>query len=649
MCFGRGDGLLVEYRESHYLPDSNIEGMIQKFGKEFKDYKYLGAHFMECDDLVGISFMVLAPKAVSVSLVGDFNAWDGKCHPMKKIGNTGIWHIFICGLESVSLYKYQIHGMDNAVILKADPYGFCCEKRPNTASVYVSLEGYSWQDADWMERKVNKSKLHDCINIYEVHLGSWRKKEDGEFCNYKEIQALLEYVISMGYTHIELLPVMEHPFDGSWGYQITGFFAVTSRYGTPQDFMYFVDRCHQMGIGVILDWVPGHFCRDEHGLRMFDGSSLYEYDNPVMADNVQWGTSYFDHGKEAVAQFLISNAMFWFDMYHIDGLRVDAVSYMLYLDAGRQEGKWLPNKVGGRENLSAIKFLKKLNKAVAKYYPRVFMIAEEATAWPNITGAQKIGGLGFDFKWNMGWMNDVLKYMEMDPIYRKWHHHLICFSFVYAFSERYILVLSHDEVVHGKKSLLNKMPGDYCSKFANLRVLYGYMLGHPGKKLLFMGGEFGQFIEWNHDNKLDWMLLEHGSHQQLQCFVRELNFLYKNEKALYQLDNQPSGFEWIDSQNYEESIIVFMRKAVDPEEFIIVVCNFTPVARPDYKIGVPKLGCYEEVFNSDLQKFGGCGVVNEGVVEAALQEWNNQPYSIAITIPSLSTVFLKRKRQIEMI
>jgi 1,4-alpha-glucan branching enzyme len=534
-------------------------------------------------------------------------------------------------------------------MLKADPYGFYCEKRPNTASRYISLGSYSWQDDSWTGRKVNKSKLHECINIYEVHLGSWRRKDKGEFYNYKEIApALLEYVISMGYTHIELLPIMEHPFDGSWGYQITGFFAITSRYGTPQDFMYFVDRCHQAGIGVILDWVPGHFCRDEHGLRMFDGSSLYEYDNPVMADNVQWGTSYFDHEKEETARFLISNALFWFDVYHIDGLRVDAVSYMLYLDAGRPVDKWLPNKHGGRENLSAIKFLKKLNKVISKYYPKALMIAEEATAWPNITGSHQIGGLGFDFKWNMGWMNDVLKYMEMDPVYRKWHHHLICFSFVYAFSEKYILVLSHDEVVHGKKSLLNKMPGDYYSKFANLRVFYGYMIGHPGKKLLFMGGEFGQFIEWNHDNGLDWMLLEYESHRQLQSFVRELNFLYKKEKALHQLDNQSSGFEWIDSQNYEESIIVFMRKAVEPEDFIVVVCNFAPVTRQEYKIGVPMLGCYEEVFNSDLHKFGGSGIVN-GEVEAALLEWNNQLYSIAITIPPLSAVFLKRKNQNEML
>jgi 1,4-alpha-glucan branching enzyme len=437
---------------------------------------------------------------------------------------------------------------------------------------------------------------------------------------------------------------MEHPFDGSWGYQVTGYFSITSRYGTPQDFMYFVDQCHQKQIGVILDWVPVHFCRDEHGLAKFDGSTLYEYDNPIMSDNVQWGTLSFDHGKQKVIQFLISNALFWLDIYHIDGLRVDAVSYMLYLDAGRPSDKWMPNKYGGRENLNAIKFLKKLNSIVSKYYPNALMIAEESTAWPNVTGSPKIGGLGFDFKWNMGWMNDVLKYMELDPIYRKWHHHLICFSFVYACTERFILVLSHDEVVHGKKSLLNKMPGDYWSKFANLRVFYSYMIGHPGKKLLFMGSEFGQFIEWNDHKELDWMLLEYESHRQMQCFVKELNHLYNSEKSLYQLDHNPLGFEWIDSANCEESIIVFMRKAIDAEDFIIVICNFTPVTRQGYKIGVPILGEYEEVFNSDSTKYGGQGVVNGNATKAKDQEWNNQPYSITMAVPALSAVFLKLKK-----
>ncbi|MDF2530996.1 MAG: glgB [Clostridia bacterium] len=635
----------MEYGQSYYLPEEYIKEYIKKAYKVFKDYQYLGAHFMEYEAMSGISFMVLAPHAEKVHLVGQFNAWNGENHPMKRIENAGIWHIFICGLEEMHQYKYQIYGMDKKMVFKSDPYGFYSQIRPDTASMCVSLTGYGWNDEEWTKRIADKSKLDEKINIYEVHLGSWRKKNNEEFCNYKDIvEELLDYVVSMGYTHIELLPLMEHPLDGSWGYQVTGYFSITSRYGTPQDFMYFVDQCHQKQIGVILDWVPVHFCRDEHGLSKFDGSTLYEYDNPIMSDNVQWGTLSFDHGKQKVIQFLISNALFWLDIYHIDGLRVDAVSYMLYLDAGRPSDKWLPNKYGGRENLNAIKFLKKLNSIVSKYYPNALMIAEESTAWPNVTGSPKIGGLGFDFKWNMGWMNDVLKYMELDPIYRKWHHHLICFSFVYACTERFILVLSHDEVVHGKKSLLNKMPGDYWSKFANLRVFYGYMIGHPGKKLLFMGSEFGQFIEWNDQKELDWMLLEYESHRQMQCFVKELNQLYRCEKSLYQLDHNPLGFEWIDSANCEESIIVFMRKAIDAEDFIIVICNFTPVTRQGYKIGVPILGEYEEVFNSDSTKYGGQGVVNGNAIKAKDLEWNNQPYSMTMAVPALSAVFLKLKK-----
>jgi len=635
----------MNYGQTCYLPDIYLEKIIATYHKEFKQYRYLGAQFMEFEGLTGVSFMVLAPNAAQVHLVGDFNAWDGNAHPMKKIGNLGIWHIFVCGLEEMHLYKYKIWSQDGTAVLKADPYGFCSEKRPNTASRCFNLKGYEWQDAQWVENRNNEAKQGGRINIYEVHLGSWRQKEGGEFYTYREIvEELLAYVISIGCTHIELLPIMEHPFDGSWGYQVTGFFSTTSRYGTPQDFMYFVDRCHQEGIGVILDWVPVHFCRDEHGLRMFDGTALYEYDNPHMADNVQWGTSCFDHGKEETMRFLISNALFWFDVYHIDGLRVDAVSYMLYLDSGRPADKWLPNKYGGRENLSAIKFLRKLNRIVAKQFPKALMIAEESTSWPNVTGSPKIGGLGFDLKWNMGWMNDVLRYMQMDPIYRKWHHHLICFSFVYAFTEKFILVLSHDEVVHGKKSLLSKMPGDYWSKFANLRAFYGYMLGHPGKKLLFMGGEFGQFIEWNHNNQLDWMLLDYESHRQMQCFVKDLNILHRVEKAFYEMDDKPAGFEWVDSSNCEESVLVFMRKAKNPMDYVIVVCNFTPIARVNYKIGVPNLGRYEEIFSSDSLKYGGKGIANEGDIMAVDREWNNQPFSIAITIPPLSTVFFKERQ-----
>lgn len=629
----------------YYLDEEYIKKYIERLHREFKDYEYLGAHFMEYKGLKGVSFMVLAPNAEKINVVAQFNNWDGKNHPMKRVGNRGLWHIFIGGLEEMEMYKYEIYGKDGRIVLKSDPYGFFSEKRPATASIIASLEKYEWKDKKWRERKINKPKVDEKINIYELHLGSWRKKENGEVFNYREIaDELLDYIISMGYTHIELMPLMEHPFDGSWGYQTTGYFSVTSRYGKPEDFMYFVDRCHQREIGVILDWVPTHFCRDEHGLARFDGSPMYEYDNPIMAENLQWGTISFDHGKKETTQFLISNALFWMDKYHIDGLRVDAVSYMLYLDAGRPQDKWIPNKKGGRENLNAVNFLKKLNTIISKRFPKSLMIAEESTAWPNVTAPVELGGLGFDLKWNMGWMNDVLKYIEMDPIYRKWHHNLICFSFVYAFSESYILVLSHDEVVHGKKSLIGKMPGDYWEKFAGLRGFYGYMMGHPGKKLLFMGGEFAQFIEWNHDNELDWMLLEYESHRKMKTFVKDLNSIYKKEKALYELDNSPMGFEWIDSHNYEESIIVFMRKAIDPEDFIIIVCNFTPVVRMDYRIGVPRQGEYIEILNTDLEKYGGSGVSIERPVRAEDKKWNNQPYSISINLPPLSTMFIKLKK-----
>ncbi len=635
----------MEKGELYYLPREHIEAYIQKSHKEFKDYEYLGSHFMEYKGVKGVCFMVLAPNAENINVVAEFNNWDGKNHPMRKIEDKGLWHIFICGLEELELYKYEVHSKDQRVVLKADPYGFHSEKRSNTASMVVSLNQYKWKDQKWRDKNNNKSKIDENMSIYEVHLGSWKRKDNGNFYNYRELaHELLEYVVDMGYTHIELMPLMEHPFDGSWGYQITGYFSVTSRYGSPQDFMYFIDQCHQKEIGVILDWVPGHFCKDKHGLEKFDGSTLYEYDNPIMAENVEWDTLSFDHGKKETTQFLISNALFWLEVYHIDGLRVDAVSYMLFLDAGRTKDKWIPNENGGRENLCGIKFLKKLNTIIHQEFPGTLMIAEESTAWPNVTGSVEIGGLGFDLKWNMGWMNDVLKYMDMDPLYRKWHHNLICFSFVYAFSEKYILVLSHDEVVHGKKSLIGKMPGEYWNKFANLRAFYGYMIGHPGKKLLFMGGEFAQFIEWNHDNELDWLLLEYESHRKMKCFIKELNHLCKTEKSLYQLDHSSLGFEWIDSQNYEESIIVFMRKAVDPDDFLIVVCNFTPVMRENYIIGVPKLGEYKEVFNSDSERYGGSGVLNEELIKANELTWNNQPYSIAITIPPLGVTFIKLQK-----
>ncbi|SHK44942.1 1,4-alpha-glucan branching protein GlgB [Tepidibacter formicigenes] len=629
-----------------YLPESFFNPYYFCQGRCFKSYKFLGAHLLEYNGLKGVSFTVFAPNAKKINVVGNFNSWDGSNYSMKKIEKLGIWNIFISNLGEGDIYKYEIYTQNGNKVLKADPYGFHSEIRPNTASIIASLDKYIWNDEDWMKKRKKEPKHEKPINIYELHLGSWKRNKNNKFLNYREIaNEIIDYIRSMGYTHIELLPVAEHPFDGSWGYQITGYYSITSRYGKPEDFMYFIDKCHQKGIGVILDWVPGHFCKDEHGLYKFDGTTLYEYDDELMSENIEWGTSIFDHGKNEVVNFLISNAMFWFDKYHIDGLRVDAVSYMLYLDAGKKEGQWRSNTYGGRENISAIEFLRKLNKTISTYYPGTLMIAEESTSWPHVTGATEIGGLGFDYKWNMGWMNDMLKYMEMDPIYRKWHHNLITFSFMYAFSENFILPLSHDEVVHGKKSLIEKMPGDYWQKFANLRVFFSYMIAHPGKKLLFMGNEFAQFREWNYSKDLDWLLLGYEKHQKMKFFVKELNNIYLNEKALHELESDCRSFSWIDHQNYEQSVIIFMRKGKKEDDFIIIVCNFTPEPRYNYKIGVPKLEEYIEVFNSDLEKFGGSGVKNDKIINSCNLKWHNQPYSIDITIPPLGSLYIKLNKK----
>jgi len=636
----------MDKRIIDYFPVSSNDIYLFSHGNNYKSYDFLGAHLIEYKGLKGVNFTLWAPNAKQVNIVGDFNSWIGKDYPMKQIGDSGIWNIFITGLEENELYKYEIHTNCGEIFLKSDPYAYYSEVRPNTASITASLHKYEWQDKEWIENKKKKSIYEGPINIYELHLGSWKRKKDGVFLNYREIaDEIIEYVLEMGYTHIELLPLTEHPFDGSWGYQTTGYFSITSRYGAPEDFMYFVDKCHQRGIGIILDWVPGHFCKDAHGLYKFDGASAYEYDTPHMGENLEWGTAVFDFRKTEVVNFLISNAIFWFDVYHIDGLRVDAVSYMLYLDYGKSEENWMPNKYGGKENLEAIEFLKKLNKAVFNEFPDALMIAEESTAWPLVTAPVHLGGLGFNFKWNMGWMNDMLRYMEMNPIYRKWHHNLITFSFMYAFSENYILPLSHDEVVHGKKSLIEKMPGDYWQKFANLRILYSYMMAHPGKKLLFMGGEFAQFIEWNYEKELDWVLLEFDMHRKFHYFTKQLNLFYRDEKSLYQLDGDHRGFSWIDHQNNAQSVIAFIRKGKKDEDFIIVVCNFTPVCRYKYKIGVPYEGEYEEVFNSDFEEFGGSGVGNGETIKSKKENWHNQPYYIEIEIPPLGALFIKRKKQ----
>ncbi|MEW6695894.1 MAG: 1,4-alpha-glucan branching protein GlgB [Bacillota bacterium] len=609
-------------------------------GSLHQSHRLLGAHVTEEKGVQGVRFSVWAPNADKVNVVGDFNGWQGGGHTMHRVKQSGIRSLFIPGLKPMELYKYEIHTHQGEVFLKADPYAFYSEIRPGTASRVFSLDGYPWGDQAYQEQKKRYPVYEKPVLIYEVHAGSWRRK-DGGFLSYRELaDQLVDYVADMGYTHVELLPVMEHPYDASWGYQATGYYAVSSRFGTPHDFMYLVDRCHQRGIGVILDWVPAHFCKDSHGLARFDGTPLYESPEPLRAENSQWGTLNFDFAKPEVHSFLISNALYWLDVFHIDGLRVDAVAFMLYLDYGRQRGQWLPNQYGGKENLEAIAFMKKLNEVVFAYFPEALMMAEESSAWPGVTKPTYLGGLGYNFKWNMGWMNDLLRYMQMDPIHRKWHHHLLTFSFMYAFSENYVLPLSHDEVVHGKRSLLDKMPGDYWQKFANLRLLYGYMTAHPGKKLLFMGGEFGQFIEWSENKSLDWHLLDYDMHRRMREYVKALNHFYRWERNLWEMDHQERGFQWIDPHDYSQSIVTFLRRGREPGDFLIVVGNFAPVVREGYRIGVPCLGEYFEVFNSDLRAYGGSGQINN-LIPAENLAWHNQPFSIEIKVPPLAVVYLK--------
>lgn len=615
-------------------------------GDNYRSYQMLGSHLVNFQGENGVSFAVWAPHAKSVSVVGDFNHWDGTVHVMSKCGSSGIWQIFISGMTEHTVYKYQITTAYGKIILKADPYAFCAELRPNTASKVYSLENYAWNDAAWLEQRKHYNSYQAPMLTYEVHLGSWRRGVNGEFLSYKEMaEQLVSYVKEMNYTHIEIMPICEHPFDGSWGYQATGYFAVTSRYGEPKDFMYLVDLCHQNNIGVILDWVPGHFCRDDHGLRKFDGQPLYESPDPMLAENDEWGTTNFDYSRYEVKSFLISNAMFWLDVYHIDGLRIDAVANMLYLDYGKEDGQWKPNKHGGNGNLAAMDFLRHLNHVVFENHPNALMIAEESTSWPLMTKPVYIGGMGFNYKWNMGWMNDILKYMEFDAIYRKWNHNLITFSLMYAFSENYVLPLSHDEVVHGKKSLVEKMPGDYWQKFANLRAFYGYWMAHPGKKLLFMGSEFAQFIEWKYYDSLDWHLLEYPLHQKMHDFVKNLNAFYGEQKSLWEIDCDWKGFEWIDCHDYSKSVISFIRKTKKMQDFVIVVCNFTPEVRYGYRIGVPQSGKYLEVLNSDAAEFGGSGVSNIQELNTEPISWHNQENSLVLTLPPLSTIYLKITRE----
>jgi 1,4-alpha-glucan branching enzyme len=631
--------------ETLTLTDFDIHLLAE--GKHYRSYEKLGCHLTHRDGNAGAQFAVWAPNAERVSLLGDFNGWNPDANPMNVVPGLGIWETFIPGLSNGALYKYRVYSRDKGYRAdKADPYGFAAEIRPSTASKVWDIGGYDWNDQDWMRNR-QAHHAHDApVSIYEVHLGSWaRVPEDNyRWLTYREIaHKLADYVHHMGFTHVELLPVSEHPFDGSWGYQTVGYFAPTSRFGTPQDFMYLVDTLHQRGIGVILDWVPAHFPSDEHGLTYFDGTHLYEHADPRQGQHPDWGTLVFNFGRTEVRNFLISNALFWFDKYHIDGLRVDAVASMLYLDYARKEGEWIPNRYGGKENIEAIEFLRELNEAVYLSYPGVTMIAEESTAWPMVSKPTYIGGLGFGFKWNMGWMHDTLDYFSNDPIHRSYVHNRITFSLIYAFTENFLLPFSHDEVVHGKGSMIGKMPGDEWQKFANLRALYGYMMGHPGKKLLFMGCEFGQWREWNHDVSLDWDLLDQGPfHKGLLRWVRDLNTFYRGEPSLYELDNEAAGFEWIDCNDMQRSVLSFRRKCRNPEEQIVFVCNFTPVPRQNYRIGVPSPGEWREVLNGDAELYGGSGQGNGGSVFTTPVPMHGNPASLNLTLPPLAMIALKR-------
>lgn len=608
-------------------------------GTHYDLYNKLGAHPMTVDEEEGVYFAVWAPNAAAVSIVGDFNEWDENATPMERLEPLGIYQIFLTEIKVGDIYKYCVTAQDGKKTLKADPYGFQAELRPNNASVVADISDFKWHDSRWMKKREKFDDKKNPMFVYEVHPGSWKKHEQTEededgFYNYREIaHELAAYVKDMGYTHVELMGIAEHPFDGSWGYQVTNYFAPTSRHGSPEDFQYFMDYMHEHNIGVILDWVPAHFPRDAFGLAEFDGTCLYEYADPRKGEHPDWGTKVFDYGKTEVQNFLICNALFWLEHYHVDGLRVDAVASMLYLDYGREDGQWIPNKFGGNENLEAIAFFKHLNSVVCGRNKGVMMIAEESTAWPKVTGSPEDDGLGFTLKWNMGWMHDFTEYMKLDPYFRKNAHHMMTFSMEYAYSENYILVLSHDEVVHLKCSMLNKMPGEGWDKFRNLKVAYAFMMGHPGKKLLFMGQEFAQLREWSEERELDWFLLAEEPHQQIQNWYKDLLHLYKKNKALYELDNDPKGFDWINKDDIFRSIFSFTRHSKDGKKNLLFVCNFTPVDRPDYCVGVPRRKQFKLVLNSDETKYGGSGEERQLVYKPEKQECDGQKYSFAYPLP----------------
>jgi 1,4-alpha-glucan branching enzyme len=636
-----------EHWDPYCLPPQLSDYDLHLFaeGRHHHIYRVLGAHPHAVDDIDGVLFSVWAPSAERVSVIGDFNRWDGRAHPMRVRGGTGVWELFIPGLGPEALYKFEIRNRNTGqVLVKSDPYGQHFELRPSTASRVAKVSDYHWQDQSWLDQRRDGDWLHRPMSIYEVHLGSWRRDEQGRFLSYRELaEQLVEYVGRMGFTHIELLPVTEHPYDASWGYQTTGYYAPTSRFGEPDDFRYFVDLCHRNDIGVLLDWAPGHFPKDPHGLARFDGSALYEHEDPRLGEHRDWGTLIFNYDRNEVRNFLVSSAMYWVQEFHIDGLRVDAVASMLYLDYSRTEGDWLPNKFGGNENLGALDFLRQLNSFVQGAEPGVLIIAEESTAWPQVTRPPELGGLGFAMKWNMGWMHDTLEYFKKDPIHRHYHHDQLTFGLLYAFTENFVLPFSHDEVVHGKRSLLYRMPGDEWQRFANLRLLYTYMWMYPGKKLLFMGCEFGQGDEWNDATQLDWYVLEYPKHRGVQQLVADLNALYRDSSALYGFDFEWQGFEWVDCHDSAQSVLAFLRKSDD--EIVIVVLNFTPVVREGYRIGVPEPGRYEEIMNSDSEFYGGSNVGN-GANPIWTEEisWMGRPHSIEIDLPPLAGIVLRLAR-----
>ncbi|MBD5097571.1 MAG: 1,4-alpha-glucan branching protein GlgB [Lachnospiraceae bacterium] len=613
-------------------------------GEHYRIYEKMGAHVMTVDGVDGVLFSVWAPNAERVSVVGNFNNWDGRRHPMRKLDYSGIFELFIPGKYVGEIYKYEICAKSGNVFMKSDPYAFSSEVRPANASRIVDLS-YKWKDSKWMAEREKTNQLEKPVSIYEMHLGAWKKPEDGrEFYSYRDLAVkLADYLIMMNYNYVELMPIMEHPFDPSWGYQVTGYYAPTSRYGQPTDFMYFVDYLHSKGIGVIIDWVPAHFPKDEHGLGRFDGTCLYEHEDPRRGEHPHWGTYIFNYGRNEVKNFLVANALYWAEKYHVDGIRMDAVASMLYLDYGRNGGQWLPNKYGGNENLEAIDFIKELNGKMHELHKGVMMIAEESTAWPMMTHSVEEGGLGFDFKWNMGWMNDFLGYIKLDPLYRKYHHNQLTFSMVYEYSEKFMLVLSHDEVVHEKGSMISKMPGGYEDKFSNLRVAYGYMATHPGKKLLFMGQEIAQFSEFNEGQEVDWSLFEFDAHVFMQGYVKELNGLYKTEPALYELDGNPEGFEWINCNSANTSLLSYIRRGKKETDTLVVICNFTPIEHKAYRLGVPSGGRWQEIFSSDSSKYGGEGRNNKVAKQAKKEECDGQEHYISVNVPPLSIAVFKKK------